>query len=933
MAKTQRISGDLELLGIFYAGDADESSGTTRTIHLRGTEANIGLVITTKGTGTIHVPSGYEANISSDQDLINRAYANSKVGGIDADALVTGPGAGQDGYVLTYDHGTTSYTLAVAASALSFENGLTQSGGTVKLGGDVADATTNITLIDTGVMRFRSAFATGADEAGLEAEAVAEDNNQVRMYAVGGQVRITPTQMFITAPGVGAMQYVADYSANFSARSIPDLEWVSGHIGGNAVDGNITGPTGGEDGYFIAWDDASSTYMLIPAPNPSTGYFIIEEDGTPITQRQTLNFVGIGATVADAGGKTVVTLNDIYLKKGGTTALTSNVIIDLAGFDFTFTEKVKFTVTATESGLNLGSGDPSAPATGDIWYSTSLNVINAYIHGTTRALMSTDNISGAGRIPYASGTDAVYIAEAGFEYNQASNTLTVGNIILSSVANTQIAFGSAAGLTGDTHFTWNSINDALTIGGTGALTIHSGFAGSFGIYIGNNTGNFTATNWNIGIGRNVLTHVTGSGNIVGGDGAAEDIVGSNNNIVFGNSALANAVTVSGDIVIGPSAGLNVSTGSNDIIIGTLCATNLTTASKGIFIGYNIDAQSVSADGQLVIQNAIFGINNTATGTSLGAGSIGIYVTNPTARLHIRAGSTTYAPLKIDTGTALITPEDGAIEYHGTHLWFTTGGVRYQLDQQGGAFWNITGTTDIFDSVDINYTGSGAFQAYRMNFVGSSKSARFKYDYSTSAFSLYSYQNTNFTGYNTGFDIQPESFAITSTYGSFQGITYSADFSADYISRSIPDWGNVWRVFGTTTLTGAAIIDGNNVTFTGGTVRIEGPGNTGFTDAFFVTDSDGDPIFSISDDENLVIGQGGSYTLGPQGCVFICLADVATSTTPTNGLFIYAADSVDATTSLALRLEQAVEAIGVFTASHKLKIKINGTWYWVQLDAV
>jgi len=38
-------------------------------------------------------------------------------------------------------------------------------------------------------------------------------------------------------------------------------------------------------------------------------------------------------------------------------------------------------------------------------------------------------------------------------------------------------------------------------------------------------------------------------------------------------------------------------------------------------------------------------------------------------------------------------------------------------------------------------------------------------------------------------------------------------------------------------------------------------------------------------------------------------------------------------SLKLTTTQAVESIGTFTASHKLKININGTEYWIQLDAV
>jgi len=51
--------------------------------------------------------------------------------------------------------------------------------------------------------------------------------------------------------------------------------------------------------------------------------------------------------------------------------------------------------------------------------------------------------------------------------------------------------------------------------------------------------------------------------------------------------------------------------------------------------------------------------------------------------------------------------------------------------------------------------------------------------------------------------------------------------------------------------------------------------------------------------------------------------------------IYSKDSSDgaANATLALMLEQAVEVIGTFTPSHKIKVWLNGTEYWLQLDAV
>ena len=60
---------------------------------------------------------------------------------------------------------------------------------------------------------------------------------------------------------------------------------------------------------------------------------------------------------------------------------------------------------------------------------------------------------------------------------------------------------------------------------------------------------------------------------------------------------------------------------------------------------------------------------------------------------------------------------------------------------------------------------------------------------------------------------------------------------------------------------------------------------------------------------------------------------APSTAPADTIQIFSVDSDNNTATLGLFLEQAVEAIGTFTASHKIKIKLNGTLYWVQLDSV
>jgi hypothetical protein len=44
-------------------------------------------------------------------------------------------------------------------------------------------------------------------------------------------------------------------------------------------------------------------------PSPASSYTTIEDEGTPLTQRSTMDFVGAGVSAADAGGKTVVTIS------------------------------------------------------------------------------------------------------------------------------------------------------------------------------------------------------------------------------------------------------------------------------------------------------------------------------------------------------------------------------------------------------------------------------------------------------------------------------------------------------------------------------------------------------------------------------------------------------------------------------------------------
>jgi len=129
------------------------------------------------------------------------------------------------------------------------------------------------------------------------------------------------------------------------------------------------------------------------------------------------------------------------------------------------------------------------------------------------------------------------------------------------------------------------------------------------------------------------------------------------------------------------------------------------------------------------------------------GKFGAGVTSPTAYLHPKAGTATAntAPIKLNTGTALTTPEDGAIEYHGSHIYFTIGSTRYQLDQQAG--------TNLGNS---NLTQTGGNRSYS----GDNQNLSFNGGGATTEFNV-EYGKIILTGLNSGILIQGDSIIIDS----------------------------------------------------------------------------------------------------------------------------------------------------------------------------
>lgn len=86
------------------------------------------------------------------------------------------------------------------------------------------------------------------------------------------------------------------------------------------------------DGAQEVVTDHEDRLEALEAGGGGGGYDTVEDEGTPLAQQSTINFVGAGVTAADSGGKTVVTIPGVSLPvtiaNGGTGQTTQTAAMD-----------------------------------------------------------------------------------------------------------------------------------------------------------------------------------------------------------------------------------------------------------------------------------------------------------------------------------------------------------------------------------------------------------------------------------------------------------------------------------------------------------------------------------------------------------------------------------------------------------------------------
>jgi hypothetical protein len=199
----------------------------------------------------------------------------------------------------------------------------------------------------------------------------------------------------------------------------------------------------------------------------------------------------------------------------------------------------------------------------------------------------------------------------------------------------------------------------------------------------------------------------GGGSVSANNGLSVDagkvVLGQSYNAVGNPALITDDRILPMDYIVGGNGGVTVNdTNRQDISVSIypgeldILTDNTATSATAFYIRdipssqvYEIDTHNFTSG---------FGYKITGCNGIVYTPNLGVKVTDlPTAYLHLGAGTTSpnTAPLKLTSGPNLSTPEDGAIEYDGSHFYGTIGSTRFQLDQQAGSPQNFANTNLTF----------------------------------------------------------------------------------------------------------------------------------------------------------------------------------------------------------------------------------------------
>ena len=225
----------------------------------------------------------------------------------------------------------------------------------------------------------------------------------------------------------------------------------------------------------------------------------IEDDGTPLPSRDTINFIGDGLIASDNGTNTEVTLDNTLsvLAVYNTDGLLVQTALDTFEGRTIVGTLDKITITNGDGVLGNPTLDIASTYLGQISITTLGTIITGEWNGTEIPLAH----GGTGSVLVDPGADRILFWDdsAGqVTWLSIDPSLTLNGTTLSVTGGTnmQIAFGQTgvAGLTSENRLLWNYTNDNIIVTKTGGLAATNTFSTIAGINVYNEAASLAAMN-------------------------------------------------------------------------------------------------------------------------------------------------------------------------------------------------------------------------------------------------------------------------------------------------------------------------------------------------------------------------------------------------------------------------------------------------------
>jgi len=542
--------------------------------------------------------------------------------------------------------------IGTDAEIITADNGLTKTGSNIQLGGALTHATT-ITTDATKTIAL-AGLQTGAN---TDKVVVADVNGvlkSVDQTTLEGDLRLVGNNNHITKDaGVGS-------NGSSSGSGVDNVG-----IGKGTLQSIVNGGHNIAIGQDVLKSVLNGEYNIGIGINSSYNFTIgLSNIG-----------LGTGSLFSGTTGSSNIALgtaaghNNVFPSNSITTG-SENFVVGTQALVPDGTASHQMNIKNTIFGIGM-NGTLAAPA-GSIGINVSAPTNTLHVKATADPLRLEGLQTGA-------VTDNVVVADAnGVLKSISSSNITANNWSLTGNAGTT-AGTNFLGTTDSQDLIFKTNNlERLRITQTGRLDFSNTSGSNTNIFL--KGGNETTTGGNnIALGTQALpSNTTGSWNIgLGTQALQANTTGFLNTALGGASMIANT-TGGWNTAIGVDGLRANTTGNYNTALGYRAGRFITTGSNNITIGWDAGLPSNTADGQMNIGNIIY-----ATGRgAVGAGNLGVGITNPGNKLEIQHGTAGNSGLRFTNLTnapLLATNASGDV-------------ITATANPANGLFWGLTGNS-------------------------------------------------------------------------------------------------------------------------------------------------------------------------------------------------------------------------------------------------